>query len=116
MANDPKDTSHDYPALGRWLTWVDKPGSATKLFRGLGLVCLLVALADFTYKKYGHFDMELIPNFYGFYGFVMFTGLILLAKGLRRLVGRAEDYYGDKAIDREDYPEAGTDKRDHGDV
>lgn len=92
------------PALGRMLLWVDKPGSANKLFWGLAIACVLLFLLDFTYEKHPHFDVELIPGFYGIYGFVMFTGLILAAKALRVLIKRPEDYYGDKAVDREEYP------------
>lgn len=101
------------PALGRMLLWVDKPGSATKIFWALVVVCVLLFLADFTFEKHGHFDVENLPGFFGAYGFVMFTGLILAAKGLRVLIKRSEDFYGDKAVDREEYPEAGTEKVDH---
>ncbi len=101
------------PALGRMLLWVDKPGSANKIFWALAVVCGLLFAADFTFEKHGHFDVENLPGFFGFYGFIMFTGLILAAKGLRVLIKRDEDFYGDKAVDREEYPEAGLDKVDH---
>jgi len=101
------------PALGRMLLWVDKPGSANKIFWALAVVCGLLFLADFTYEKHSYFDIEHLPGFYGIYGFVMFTGLILAAKGLRVLIKRNEDFYGDKAVDSEDYPEAGLEKVDH---
>lgn len=101
------------PALGRMLLWVDKPGSATKITWTLVVVCGLLFLADFTFEKHGHFDVENLPGFFGAYGFVMFTGLILAAKGLRVLIKRREDFYGDKAVDREEYPEAELGKVDH---
>lgn len=111
--SDHKETPDSYPALGRMLLWVDKPGSATKIFWALAVVCGLLFLVDFTYEKHGHFDVENLPGFFGIYGFVMFTGLILAAKGLRTLIKRDEDFYGDKAIDREEYPETGLGKVDH---
>lgn len=111
--SDHKETPDSYPVLGRMLLWVDKPGSATKIFWALAVVCGLLFLVDFTYEKHGHFDVENLPGFFGIYGFVMFTGLILAAKGLRTLIKRDEDFYGDKAIDREEYPEAGLGKVDH---
>ena len=86
MTPEPKDDPASYPALGRALLWVDKPGSANKIFWALAALCLVVFLLDFTYDKYGHFDVEYYPGFYGFYGFVMFTGLILAAKALRVLI------------------------------
>jgi hypothetical protein len=34
----------------------------------------------------------------------MFTALILVAKILRLIIKRPENYYGDKSIDQENYP------------
>ena len=102
-----------FPALGRAMLWVDRPGSAERIFYGLAVICGLLFLLDFTYEKYGHFDVERLPGFFGIYGFVMFTALILAAKALRMVIRRPEDFYADKAVDREDYPDAGLDKVDH---
>lgn len=108
-----KDNPADYPALGRMMLWVDKPGSANKIFWGLAIASIVAFLADFTYKKHGVFAVADIPGFYGIFGFVAFTALILMAKTLRVLIKRPEDYYGDKAIDAEDYPEDQLDKVDY---
>ena len=105
-----KDNPDTYPALGRLLTWVDKPGSGNKMFRGLVVVCGLLFAADFAIEKHSAFEMEDLPGFFAIYGFVSFTVLILAAKALRVLIKRPEDYYGDKAIDREEYPKAGLDE------
>lgn len=113
MSKHPNDNPDTFPVLGRLFAWVDKPGSANRIFWGLAVFCGLLFLADFAYEKHGKFDIENLPGFFGVYGFICFTGLILLAKGLRVLIKRPEDYYGDKAIDREDYPEAGLGKADH---
>ena len=110
MDTKKSDNPDSYPALGRALTWVDKPGSATKIIYALAVVCVLLALADFVYNKHSHFGIEHFPNFYGFYGFSMFTALILIAKVLRTIIKRPEDFYGDKAIDTEAYPEDQLDK------
>ena len=116
MAQKPKDDPATYPALGRMMTWVDKKGSDKKIIWALGIACLIVFLLDFTYEKYGHFQVEYIRGFYAFYGFVMFTGLILVAKALRFFIKRPEDYYGDKAIDTEEYPADQLDIRENTDV
>lgn len=108
-----KDDPNSYPTLGRWMSWVDRPGSATKLFWGLMVACVIVFLLDFTYKKYGHFDMEYIPGFYAMFGFVMFTGLIFVAKFLRLLVKAPEDTYAPKSVDAEEYPDEGTERINH---
>ena len=116
MAHKPKDAPTTYPALGRALTWVDKPGSDKKIVWALIAVCLVLFILDFTYEKYGYFRAEYIRGFFAFYGFVMFTGLILVAKALRFFIKRPEDYYGDKAIDTEEYPADQLDIRENGDV
>ena len=107
------DNPANYPLLGRMMLWVDKPGSSNKIFWGLAVVCGLIFLADFTYDKHGYFHIEETPGFYGIYGFVAFTALILIAKTLRVLIKRPENYYGDKAVDQEDYPEDQLDKVEH---
>ncbi len=112
MSNHDEDTSN-FPVLGRALLWVDKPGSATKIFWGLAAACTVVFAAGFLVDMHGHFDVENFGGFYALYGFFMFTGLILAAKGLRVLIKRPEDYYGDKAIDREEYPADQLERLDH---
>ena len=101
--NKSKETSK-FPPLGKTLSWFTKTKNANNIFLGLALLCFLLFLADFTYHKHGHFHIEEIPGFYGAYGFFMFTALILVAKALRLLIKRPENYYGDKAVDGEDYP------------
>ena len=98
------NTTRKFSPLGKTLSWFTKTKHANKIFLGLALLCFVLFLADFTYNKHGHFDIEEIPGFYGAYGFFMFTALILVAKALRLLIKRPENYYGDKAVDGEDYP------------
>jgi hypothetical protein len=113
MHSPRQDDPDTWPRLGRFYHWVDKPGSANKIFWALAVLCVFLFLLDFTYKKYGHFAVETIPGFYGIFGFVMFTALIFVAKTLRLFIKRPEEYYGDKAVDTEDYPDAGLEKVDY---
>ena len=99
--------------ISRKLLWVDKPGSADKLFKILAMVCALLFLSEFTFHKHVIVAVENIPGFYGIFGFVMFTALILVAKMLRTIIKRREDYYAPKAIDSEEYPQADTERLDH---
>ena len=108
--DDPNETKK-YSSLGKILCWFTQTKNANKLFIGLGTLCLLLFLADFTYHKHGHFSIEEFAGFYGVYGFVMFTALILVAKALRLFIKRPEDYYGNKAIDTEEFP---TDQLEQG--
>ncbi len=98
------DNPEDWPALGRALSWVDRPGNPLRIVRALAVACALVLAAGFTYEKHAPLAAENLPWFYAAYGFAGFTGLILLAKLLRKLIRRPEDFYGDKAVDREAYP------------
>lgn len=101
------------PALGRALTWVDRPGSATRLVIALALAAVLVAGLGFFTDMHGVFGFDNLPVFYAAYGFIMFTGLILAAKGLRVLVKRPEDYYAPDAVDAEAYPEDQLERIDY---
>ena len=101
--NHPEDTS-GYSPLAKLFVWFATSANANKIFAALIALCLLLFLSDFTYKKYGHFPIEKIPGFYGAYGFIMFTALILAAKTLRLFIKRDEAYYGEKSVDREEYP------------
>ena len=103
----------NYPALGRWMMWVEKPGSLKKIIRALIAVCVLCILLNFTYSGKGHYSAESIPGFYALYGFVAFTFIIFVAKFLRTIIMRPEDYYGKKAIDTEEWPEAELERKDH---
>ncbi|PCH96551.1 MAG: hypothetical protein COB84_04765 [Rhodobacteraceae bacterium] len=104
------------PRLGRLLLWVDKPGSDKKIFWFLVAICVVVFALDWTYEKHSYFEVEHVKGFYALYGFVAFTGLIFVAKALRVLIKRPEDYYAPKSIDTEDYPKEGTDIKDYTDV
>ena len=107
------DDPRDYPALGRWMTWVDRPGSAKKLIWLLAIFCGATILANLTYSNKGHYSAENILGFYAVYGFVAFSFIIFAAKALRELIKRPEDYYGKRAIDREEYPEDQLERKDH---
>ena len=69
----------------------------TRNWKGIVLVTYIVSglllLLDFFYTKHPHFPIENIFGFYGLYGFVGCVTLVLLAKLLRKVVMRPEDYY-----------------------
>ncbi len=113
MSEPREENTDSFPALGRLLLWVDRPGSANKIFWALAAFCVLLFALDFTFESHGHFEVEAVPGFFGFYGFVMFTALILVAKTLRIFIKRPEDFYQDKAIDHEEYPADQLEKVDY---
>ena len=110
MAKAPNDDPASYPALGRMIHFLVRPGHDRWLVTALIGLCVALVAGSFVYSVHGHFPFEKIPAIYAVMGFAMFTTVIFVAKGLRVLIKRPEDYYGDKAIDCEDYPEAETEK------
>ena len=76
--------------------WLDEPRNVRKIVWAVVVVCVLVVLGDLLYAKHPHFAVEGWFGFYGFYGFVCCVFLVLAAKGLRRILMRREDYYGDE--------------------
>ena len=73
--------------------WLDESRNVDKVFWGLCLLCLLLVFPDFFYHRHVEFSWEGWTGFYGLYGFVSCFGLVLLAKQLRKIVKRPEDYY-----------------------
>ena len=54
---------------------------------------ILVALDLFVIHRHTDHPWEEIPVFYALYGFIGISALIVISKGLRRVVMRSEDYY-----------------------
>ena len=100
--------------LGRKLTWVEKDGNILLLIRGLGVLCLLLALADFFVKRKPYFAVEGWFTFYAVIGFVAFSFIVLSTKALKRVLYRPEDFYGDGAVDPEAHPAHDLGVRDAG--
>lgn len=73
--------------------WADKPATGKLVRRILYAACVLLLVADFLVHRHISTDIERIPAFYAAYGFVALVGVVMAAKGLRRLVKRDEDYY-----------------------
>jgi len=67
----------------------------------LGLICAALAVADFFSTRHSSLGIADMPLFYCVTGFVAYAALIFMAKALRRLVSRPENYYGREAIDTE---------------
>jgi len=71
-------------------------GKSTKVrwvFWGLLAACLMILAADFFQEKRGYVPWEGWKGFQSGFGFLAGLVVVLLAHGLRRLVGRGRDYY-----------------------
>lgn len=73
--------------------WLDDPSNVTRIVWTLFGVCVLLLVADVFLEKHGVFAIEHVFGFYVIFGFVAYVALIFLAKGLRAIVMRPEDYY-----------------------
>lgn len=75
--------------------WLDQPNNVMKIFWAVCLLCAAVFVADAFYHKHVHFSAEGWFGFYGILGFVACIGVVLVAKVMRKILGRPEDYYDD---------------------
>jgi len=73
--------------------WLDKQANVMKLVYGLATICALSIIAEFFVHRHVDHPWEGLFAFYGFYGFGACVILVLLAKELRKLIMRKEDYY-----------------------
>ncbi len=55
----------------------------------------MLLLGDLLYHKHATFGFESWFGFFAWYGFICCVALVLLAKQMRKVVKRDEDYYGD---------------------
>ena len=75
--------------------WLDKPGSVDKVYWAVVAVCAALFVADAFYPKHVEFEVEHIFGAYGIYGFVCCVFLVIVAKEMRRIIMRGEDFYHD---------------------
>jgi hypothetical protein len=73
--------------------WLDNPRNVDRLVYVFYVVCALLLLIDGFVPKHGPFAIEHIYGFYGIFGFVACVALVLIAKQLRRVLMRPENYY-----------------------
>ena len=71
----------DRPATIKWIL---------RIFYGL---CIALVALDFVVHRHIYVWFETLPTFYALYGFVACVVLVLLAKIMRVLLMRDEDYY-----------------------
>lgn len=92
--NDHRSAPDRHPADEAPHIW-DDPRNVNRLFYLFYVLCGILVLADFVIHRHALHPMEHLPDFYPLWGFVGITVLVLVARVLRRLVKRPEDYYED---------------------
>ena len=75
------------------LNFLDSPENRKKVRLYFYISLCILLIVDFFIHKHGHFPWESAPVFYAVYGFVACVSLIFVAKLLRLIVKRKEDYY-----------------------
>ncbi|MDO9462009.1 MAG: hypothetical protein Q7N95_18070 [Alphaproteobacteria bacterium] len=73
--------------------WLERPGNLNKIIYGLFAACAFFALLDLVLPRHSVFAFEAWPAFYAWYGFIGCVGLVLVAKVMRLVLMRGEDYY-----------------------
>ncbi len=73
--------------------WLDRSENVTKLYRGLGTIGIGLLIADLLVERHDGVGFAEWISFYCLYGFVACVLLVLVAKALRRVVMRPENYY-----------------------
>ncbi|MFQ5994384.1 MAG: hypothetical protein ACE5K1_04770 [Acidiferrobacterales bacterium] len=71
----------------------DKPENTRRTLRLLYWICAALFLVDFVYHRHVIDPWEDLLGFYAVYGFVACTILVLVAKQMRKVLMRREDFY-----------------------
>ena len=71
----------------------DKPENITWTLRGFYTICILLIVADFIIHRHIGLPWEKMPAFYAIYGFVACVVLVVIAKKMRKIIMRKENYY-----------------------
>ncbi|MFQ5938135.1 MAG: hypothetical protein ACE5LB_17165 [Acidiferrobacterales bacterium] len=71
----------------------DKRENVSRTLWVLYAACAVLFLIDFVFHRHVLDPWEGLPAFYAVYGFVACVTLVLLAKQMRKLLMRKEDYY-----------------------
>jgi len=75
------------------LTIFDNPKNVKRLRTGFFVALVLVLIAEVFVDMHGQFPVDHFYGFYAVYGFISYVLLIFVAKGIRKIIMRKEDYY-----------------------
>ncbi len=72
---------------------LDNPATVKRFLHVFYGVCSVLFVLDFILTRKIEHPFETIPGFYAIYGFVGCVILVVIARGMRRILMRDEDYY-----------------------
>ncbi len=87
--NGPRE---DRPSMEKTHLW-DKPENVTLFLRVFYALCVVLVLLDFVVHREEAHPWERFFGFHAFYGFVACWTLVVVARLMRRILTRGEDYY-----------------------
>ncbi len=79
--------------------WLEDPKTPNRVFYGVLVICILLAIPDvfnlfkILFQTEGEFELKSLLKFYSIYGALCYVALIYIAKWLRPVLMRKEDYY-----------------------
>ena len=82
----------------------DHPRNVRRVVFGLVGVCVILAGLDLVLHRHVYHPWEEMIGFYAVYGFVACVLLVLLAKEMRKVLIRKEDYYDEEPLQDERKP------------
>jgi hypothetical protein len=88
MADSPNDKSH-----GQKRHVFDDPKNVWRVIYALHAICAVSVAAEFFVRRHVAHPWEALFGFYSVYGFVACVILVLVAKEMRKVIMRREDYY-----------------------
>ncbi len=76
--------------------WLTRASTLRVIWIVFALVLAGTLMTEFFIQRDPHFDLEAWPGFNALYGFLACVAMILVAKGIGKLLKRPESYYGDE--------------------
>lgn len=75
----------------------DKPENVRKLLNVFYVCCGILLLLDLVVHRHIYHSWENLPGFYPLYGFIGCVILVIVAKEMRKVLMRKENYYDDRS-------------------
>lgn len=102
MTGSPETQSKSMP--GSVLLGIDTARGGRIVTWCLLLICAGLAAAGFAGHIHGYFEIEELPAFHGWFGFLVAIGLGIAAKIIGIFLKRKEDYYGAGSANLDEHP------------
>ena len=96
------------PPLGRLLGVIER-----HFFKALVVAAIVVLALGFIIPMHGEFEIEEFGGFFAAFGFASLIVLLVVARLLRVITARPEDYYGTASVNAEEYPADQVEVIDH---